>query len=219
MNMHNPIPGAPKRFRIDWAVELDATSPQEAAGFACELMDQESTATIFSVEDRQTGKITVVDMSLDGTPGENIIARRPEDTTFVARTLRPGLTYQTREGLPVEILSFDDGSGSDWPVIVRIAEPGGTFIKGARTKAGLHPASQGDHPGDVFEVNPPMTKWLRVYDRKLNDAGKQVVGGKEYAAERGLFLYLFDTEAEARASLQGVRAVFPITYREGEGLG
>ena len=72
---------------------------------------------------------------------------------------------------------------------------------------------------DVFEVNPEVTKWLRMYDRKLNEAGKQVVGGKEYAAERGLFLYLFETEAEARASLQGVRAVFPITYREGDGVG
>lgn len=219
MNMHAPLTAGLKLFRVDWAIETAASSPEEAAAFASQIQEQTNTATIFSVEDRQTGKITTVDMALDGAKGENLIARRPEDTNFVARTLRPGHEYRTREGLKVEILSFDDGSGSDWPVIVRIAEPGGTFIKGARTKAGLHPASQGDHPGDVFEVNQPMTKWLRVYDRKLNEAGKQVVGGKEYAAERGLFLYLFDTEAEARASLQGVRAVFPITYREGEGLG
>jgi hypothetical protein len=217
MNMHNPIAAPQKRFRVDWAVELDASSPEEAAAFAVEIQDQNSTATIFSVEDRQTGKITVVDMALDGVPGENLIARRPEDTTFVPRTLRPCREYRTRDGLKVEILSFEEPG--EFPVGVRIHLPDGGTVTGLRTKNGLHPASQGNHPGDVFEVNPPVTKWLRMYDRKLNEAGKQVVGGKEFAAERGLFLYLFDTEEEARASLQGVRAVFPIMYREGDGLG
>lgn len=217
MNMHTPITAPQKRFRVDWAVELDATSPQEAAAFATEIQDQASTATIFSVEDRQTGKITVVDMALDGIPGENLIARRPEDTTFVARTLRPGREYRTREGLKVEILSFEEPA--PFPVAVRIHLPDGGTATGLRTKNGHHPASEGNHPGDVFEVNPPITKWVRMYDRKLNEAGKQVVGGKEFAAERGLNWYIFDTEAEARASLQGVRAVFPVTYREGEGLG
>jgi hypothetical protein len=213
MNMHNPIPGATKRFRIDWAVELDAASPYEAACFAAELQDQDSTATIFSVEDRQTRSISVHDLTLDGVPGENLIARRPEDTTFVARTLRPGKEYQLRDGRAVHVLDWDyQGTGQ---LHVQVWGEKSTSL---RHKNGRISA---DTPGnlDVFEVNPPVTKWLRMYDRKLNDAGKQVVGGKEYAAERGLFLYLFDTEAEARASLQGVRAVFPITYRDGDGLG
>lgn len=217
MNMHAPLTAGLKLFRVDWAIETAASSPEEAAAFASEIQSQGSTATIFSVEDRQTGKVTTVDTALDGAVGENLIARRREDTTFVARTLRPGREYRTREGLKVEILSFEEPGA--FPVGVRIHLPDGGFATGLRTKNGHHPASEGDHPGDVFEVNPPITKWLRVYDRKLNEAGKQVVGGKEFAAERGLFLYLFDTEAEARASLQGVRAVFPITYREGEGLG
>ncbi|KQS75084.1 hypothetical protein ASG32_08275 [Methylobacterium sp. Leaf361] len=217
MNMHTPLAAGLKLFRVDWAIETAASSPEEAAAFASEIQSQGSTATIFSVEDRQTGKVTTVDTALDGAKGENLIARRPEDTTFVARTLRPGREYRTREGLPVEIVSFNDPG--EFPVGVRITLPDGGTAAGLRTKAGLHPASQGDHPGDVFEVNPPITKWVRVYDRKLNEAGKQVVGGKEFAAERGLNWYIFDTEEEARASLQGVRAVFSITYREGEGLG
>lgn len=213
MNAHTPIPGAHKRYRIDWAVELDATSPREAAAFACDIQDQASTATIFSVEDRQTGEITTVDMSLDGVPGENIVARRPEDTKFVARTLRPGHEYQLRDGRAVHVLDWDyHGTGQ---LHVQVWGEKSTSLRHKNGRISL------DTPGalDVFEVNPPMTKWLRIYDRKLNEAGKQVLNGKEYAAERGLFMYLFDTEAEARASLQGVRAVFPITYREGEGLG
>lgn len=217
MNVHNPLTAGLKLYRVDWAIETAASSPEEAAAFASEIQEQTNTATIFSVEDRQTGKITTVDMALDGAKGENLIARRPVDTTYTARTLRPGGEYRTREGHKVEIVSFNEPA--PFPVGVRVFHPDGGIIVGLRTKAGLHPASEGDHPGDVFEVNPPVTKWLRMYDRKLNEAGKQVVGGKEFAAERGLFLYLFDTEEEARASLQGVRAVFPITYREGEGLG
>ncbi|GBU16813.1 MULTISPECIES: hypothetical protein [Methylobacterium] len=141
------------------------------------------------------------------------------DSGFTPRSLRPDSKYQTRSGRPVDILKFDDGSGSEFCLHVRIHAEDGSFITGARTKAGRHPASKGDHPGDVVEVNPTVTRWLRIYDRKLNEEGKQVVGGKEYPAERGLFLYMFDTEAEARANLRGVRAVVPVEYREGEGLG
>ncbi|QEE37980.1 MULTISPECIES: hypothetical protein [unclassified Methylobacterium] len=213
MNAHTPLPTQPKRFRVDWAVEIDAASPHEAACFATEIMDQESTATVFSVEDLQTGVISVHDITLDGVPGENIIARRPEDTQYVSRTLRPGREYRTRDGRAVQILDWDlDGTGQ---LLIQIEDERST---GIRLKNG-RVSERNEWAIDVFEVNPEVTKWLRMYDRKLNEAGKQVVGGKEYAAERGLFLYLFDTEAEARASLQGVRAVFPITYRDGDGLG
>lgn len=213
MNMHAPLASTLKRYRVDWAVELDASSPEEAAAFASEIQDQTSTATIFSVEDRQTGRITVVDMAVDGAKGENLIARRPVDTTYIARTLRPGGEYQLADGRAVHVLDWDyHGSGQ---LHVQVWGERSTSLRHKNGRISV------DTPCalDVFEVNPPMTKWLRVYDRKLNEAGKQVVGGKEFAAERGLFLYLFDTEAEARASLQGVRAVFPITYREGDGLG
>lgn len=219
MNAHTPIPSAPKRFRIDWAVELDASSPYEAACFAAELQDQDSTATIFSVEDLQTRQISVHDLTLDGVPGENIIARRPEDTTFVARTLRvndPTMTFRTRSG--IKAVFVDSEEHAELGVVLHWHnEQGGPLV--TTLKTGRFSPTGEDHELDVFEANPPVTKWLRMYDRKLNEAGKQVVGGKEYAAERGLFLYLFDTEAEARANLQGVRAVFPITYRDGDGLG
>ncbi|MEH3065414.1 MAG: hypothetical protein PGN33_22645 [Methylobacterium radiotolerans] len=211
MNAHTPL----KLYRVDWAIETAASSPQEAAAFAAEIQDQVSTATIFSVEDRQTGQITTVDMALDGAKGENLIARRPEDTTFVARTLRPGHEYRTRNGQVARIVEWADQGVPGFPLGIELGDTGANYFV---TKTGRRFEDREDAL-DVFEVNPPMTKWLRVYDRKLNEAGKQVVGGKEFAAERGLFLYLFDTEAEARASLQGVRAVFPITYREGEGLG
>lgn len=212
MNMHAPLTAGLKLFRVDWAIETAASSPEEAAAFASQIQEQTNTATIFSVEDRQTGKITTVDMALDGATGENLIARRPEDTDYVRRTLRPGGAYQLRNGEAVHDIDFTSEPGR----IHFRYENGNDDWRG---KTGRVFPDGYDHPLDIVEVNPPMTKWLRVYDRKLNEAGKQVVGGKEYAAERGLFLYLFDTEAEARASLQGVRAVFPITYREGEGLG
>ena len=107
MNAHTPLPTTAKRFRVDWAVEIDAASPHEAACFATEIMDQDSTATIFSVEDLQTGAISVHDITLDGVPGENIIARRPEDTTFVPRTLRPDRQYRTRDGQAAHVVEWD----------------------------------------------------------------------------------------------------------------
>lgn len=213
-----PAPVA-RAFRIDWAIELSASSPAEAAAFAAEIQYQDNTATNFSVTDKQTGEVTIHDMGVDGVVGTNLFAKRPEDTGFTARSLRPGGKYQTRDGQPVDIIRWDR-TDTDFPLEVKIHADRGGIIAGIRTKAGHHPQGQGKpHPLDVVEVNPATEKWVRLYDRKLNAAGKQVVAGKEFAAERGLFMYVFDTEAEARANLQGVRAVFPIRYREGEGLG
>lgn len=208
-----------RRFRIDWRIDINASSPKEAAFFAREIQEQpENTATIFSVEDRQTGEIHVIDTALDDKLGQNKAARRPEDTAFVPRTLRQGMQYRTRQGHLVEIVEWD--RPGEFPLAIRIDFGDHQYATGVRTKAGLHPAGGGKpHPLDVVEANPTVQKWIRLYDRKLNENGKQVVGGKEFAAERGLFMYVFDTEAEARASLQGVRAVFPIEYHEGEGLG
>lgn len=226
MNQHidpatvaTPAPAPERRFRIDWRIDINASSPREAAFLAREIQEQpENTATVYSVEDKQTGEIHVIDTALDDKLGQNKAARRPEDTAFVPRTLRQGTKYQTRNGFPVQILIWD--RAGDYPLGVTIDFGEGRLAPGVRTKAGLHPAGGGKpHPLDVVEANPTIVKWVRLYDRKLNENGKQVVGGKEFAAERGLFMYLFDTEAEARASLQGVRAVFPIEYREGEGLG
>lgn len=182
------------KFDVTWTGQVEAPNPFSAAGAALALL--------------QTGAVfTVGDQEIDLTGSKPV----------APRSLRPGGEYRTRDGLnKVEILAWDEPG--DFPLYVRIELHDGSAITGSRTKAGLHPQSNGTHPADIVEVTPTITRWVRLYDRKLNAAGKQVVGGKEFAAERGLFLYLFDTEAEARANLQGVRAVFPISYREGEGL-
>lgn len=208
-----------KKFRIDWAVTTLASSAHEAACRAREIQeDPANTATVFSVEDKQTGEITVHDLALDGGKGENEAARRPADTTS-RRSLRPGRTYKTRGGLPAEILEWD--REGEFPLAVRFEVQGEPFI-GLRTKAGLHPqnlAGDKPHPLDIVEVNPTIEKWVRVYDRApLNESGKQVVSGKEFAPERGLHWYLFNTEQEARAQLRGVRAVFRVEYQEGQGI-
>ncbi len=206
------------KFRIDWRIDIDASSPQEAAAFASEIQSQNdiSTATVFSVENKQTGEITVVDLAVDGAKGQNPAARTPADTTSL-RSLRPGRIYQTRSGLPARVESWDEAG--EFPLYVVIGLPDGATATGVRTKTGGHPQGS-PHPLDIVEANPTIQKWVRVYDRAaLNEAGKQVVGGKEFAAERGLHWYIFDTEQEAKAQLRGVRAVFPIEYTEGEGLG
>ncbi|MFC7661785.1 hypothetical protein ACFQWF_01550 [Methylorubrum suomiense] len=156
-----PPASAPERlFRIDWAIELRASSAREAACFASEIQYQDNTATIFSVEDRQTGEITVHDVPGD-VPGTNITARRPADTTFVPRTLRPGGQYQTRNGHPAEVVEWD--RPDMFPLTVRMDLGGDQPALGIRTKAGLHPAGGGrPHPrhrrGEPRrrEVDPPL---------------------------------------------------------------
>ncbi|PZP71731.1 hypothetical protein [Methylorubrum populi] len=218
MNQHldpSTVVAAERRFRIDWRIDIDASSPREAAFFAREIQEQpENTATVYSVEDKQTGEIHVIDTALDDAKGQNQAARRPEDTTYTARSLRLDRPLQTRDGQSVEVIEQDNQVVLGFPIRVRA----GGRIDFYVTKAGRRFLDREDAL-DVVEVNPATEKWVRLYDRKLNAAGKQVVGGKEFAAERGLFMYVFDTEEQARASLQGVRAVFPIRYREGEGLG
>lgn len=208
-----------KAFRVDWRVDLNASSPQEAACFAREIQEQPNTATVFSVEDKQTGEIHVIDLALNGAKGENLAARMPADTKS-RRSLRPGRPLQTRSGLPVEVVEWD--RGGEFPLAVRIFDQPESCISGLRTKSGLHPQNldgSKPHPLDIVEVNPTIEKWVRVYDRApLNESGKQVVSGKEFAPERGLHWYLFNTEQEARAQLRGVRAVFKIEYQEGEGI-
>jgi len=215
---HLPTPPAAgeRAYRVDWAIDIPATSPVEAAAFALEIQRQDSLATVFSVTDAETNEVTIHDMAFDGAIGTNRAARRPEDSAFVPRTLRPGVPLQSRSGYPAEILSWEEGG--DLPLYVRITLPDGGRITGLRSKTGRRWDDRDDEY-DVLEANPTITRWVRLYDRKLNAAGKQVVGGKEFAAERGLFMYVFPTREEAVASLQGVRAVFPITYHEGEGLG
>jgi len=209
-----------KAFRIDWRVDLNASSPHEAACFAREIQEQDgNTATRFSVEDKQTGEITVVEVPHDEKP-TNLAARMPADTTS-RRSLRPGREYRTRDGRVAQILEWDRDDPT-FPLFVRFQVLHDEWAAGLRTKAGLHPqnlAGDKPHPLDIVEVNPTVEKWVRVYDRPpLNEDGKQLINGKPLAAERAAHWYLFDTERDARASLRGVRAVFKVEYQEGEGI-
>ncbi len=54
--------------RVQWAIDLDANSPEEADKKAREIqLDPESTATVFKVTDEKTGEVKEVDLDdLDG---------------------------------------------------------------------------------------------------------------------------------------------------------
>ena len=205
MNMH--AAPTPTRRRVEFAAEVEATSSETAVALALAGL----TNTRFTVIDLPTGLVEHIDLSR-GEPGTNPYTRRAGNSQ-VPRSLREGVPLRTRSGCPAEIITVYDDE-----LLIRISEPEWLSTHYYHKSGRGNPGGPED-PLDVLEVNPEITRWVRLYDRKLNEAGKQVVSGKEFAAERGLFMYVFDTEEEARANLRGVRAVFPITYREGEGLG
>ena len=129
---------AKKAFRIDHRVDLDASSPHEAACFAREIQDHpHNTATVFSVEDKQTGEIHVIDLAGDGAKGTNLAARMPADTTS-RRSLRPGRVYRTRDGKVAEVVEWDRDD-PQFPLFVRFQLTHDEWAVGLRTKAGLHP--------------------------------------------------------------------------------
>lgn len=154
--------------------------------------------------------------------GDDLVNIVP-DTTYTRRSLRPDRTYQLRDGRPVEIVSWDADPLS--PIVAmftltdneRARFPGRSKLVVEYHKSGrLNPNAE-DSPHDILEINPVIVKWVRAYDPKpLDETGKQVVSGRKFNSAIPLHWYLFDTEAEARASLQGVRAVFRIEYVEGD---
>jgi hypothetical protein len=155
-------------------------------------------------------------------------------TDHVRRSLRPDMPgYRTRDGRPVTILAWDVDDG-DGAIVVRIPaseqellfNPRRKEIIGQFHKSGRVFPSGPDTEVDIVEVTPEITKWVRIYDDKRkpdpDNETKQLVGpAKNKISINGNIpfnWYVFDTEVEAKASLQGVRAVFPITYREGDGV-
>lgn len=155
-------------------------------------------------------------------------------TDHVRRSLRPDMPgYRTRDGRPVTILAWDVDDG-DGAIVVRIPaseqellfNPRRKEIVGQFHKSGRVFPSGPDTEVDIVEVTPEITKWVRIYgDKRKPDPDnetKQLVGpAKGKISINGNIpfnWYVFDTEVEAKASLQGVRAVFPITYREGDGV-
>ena len=56
-----------KTYRVTWEIDIDANSPYEAASRALEIQrDPGSTATVFDVTDRDTGKETQWDVAPEG---------------------------------------------------------------------------------------------------------------------------------------------------------
>lgn len=148
-----------------------------------------------------------------------------EDTTYTRRSLRPDREYQLRDGRAVEIVSWDADPAA--PILAmfsllpheKASFPGRSKLVVEYHKSGRVEPNGRDHAHDILEINKPVTRWVRAYDEKpVNDKGKRELSGKSFNAAIPLHWYVFDTELEARASLQGVRAVFPITYNEGEGV-
>lgn len=148
-----------------------------------------------------------------------------EDTAYTRRSIRPGKTYTLRDGRAVEIVSWE--ADPDAPIVAmfdlnaseKLRFPGRTKLVVEYHKSGRIEPNGKDHPQDIVEVNVTITKWVRAYDAKpLDDDGKRSLSGRKFNSAIALHWYLFDTELEARASLQGVRAVFPVTYTEGQGI-
>lgn len=59
------------RYRVTWCVDTTASSAQEAAGFATEIMDQAHTATVFKVQEHSGDVGTLIEAAVDGEAGTN----------------------------------------------------------------------------------------------------------------------------------------------------
>jgi len=60
---------AEKNYSVMWEIELDASSPREAAIMALQIQrDTQSLATCFSVLKTDTGKYTFVDLQKEAVP-------------------------------------------------------------------------------------------------------------------------------------------------------
>lgn len=56
-----------KEYLVTWVIEIDADDPRQAAAMAKEIQeDPDSTATIFNVKDKKTGKEVSVEPGADG---------------------------------------------------------------------------------------------------------------------------------------------------------
>jgi len=55
------------KFRVMWGLEIDAPSPAHAADEALKIQrDPESIATVFAIEDLETGQQYMVDLAVKG---------------------------------------------------------------------------------------------------------------------------------------------------------
>lgn len=56
------------KYTVTWVIEIDADDPRQAAAMAKEIQeDPDSTATIFNVQNQETGKAVNVEPGDDGT--------------------------------------------------------------------------------------------------------------------------------------------------------
>lgn len=55
-----------KTYDVNWSIDIDASSPREAAERALEIMqDPDSSALFFEIEDIKTKNITAIDFMED----------------------------------------------------------------------------------------------------------------------------------------------------------
>jgi hypothetical protein len=146
--------------------------------------------------------------------GASIENYEPEPGAFVPRSLRvnePSICFKTAGGHNATFLRAN-GVDLDWEITYgrntehTLGQTG--YITTDDKGRVVEPRPQNASELDIVEVAPDRVRYVRIYDKPKTAKNPSCCTN----------WYEFDSLEEARANLQGVRAIATVEYREGQNL-